>query len=136
MGKQSALGDKQKAAKQKVIKYDLESVIGRIRDILRTEGITGMDSINHCILFIISRSLNVETCEKLNIPSQFAFENIMNDEDGEELGDNEFYLKIYNHDAFQESLVGQVVCTLGFVNIKGHFKMVNIGNIKQIFSIL
>jgi type I restriction-modification system DNA methylase subunit len=127
---------KQKVAKQNIIKHDLETVIGRIRDILRTEGITGMDSINHCIVFIICRSLNVETCKKLNIPLHFAFENIMNDEEGEEIGDNELYAKIYNRNSFQESLMDQIVCTLGFVNIKGHFKMININNVKQIFSIL
>ena len=32
----------------------LENIITSIRDILRKEGITGMDSINHCISFIIS----------------------------------------------------------------------------------
>ena len=116
--------------------HNLETVIGKIRDILRTEGITGMDSINHCIFFIICRSLDTKMCEKLKIPQQLAFENIMNNPSGDKLGDNEFYLKIYNKESFLESLVGQVVHSLGFINIKGHFKITEIRNIREIFSIL
>ena len=29
----------------------LQKVIKKVRDILRNEGITGMDSINHCIVY-------------------------------------------------------------------------------------
>ena len=37
-----------------------ETIITSIRNILRIEGITGLDSINHCIAFIISRYLTIE----------------------------------------------------------------------------
>lgn len=115
---------------------NLEIVIGRIRDILRTEGITGMDSINHCIMFLLCRSLDTKMCESFEIPEKFTFENIMNDDDGEELGDSEFYEKFYDKNKIKESLMGYMINSLGFVNIKGNFKMVNIQNIKKILSLL
>ena len=43
----------------------LETVVNSIRDILRKDGVTGMDSINHCIVFLISRMLNNKLCEKI-----------------------------------------------------------------------
>ena len=37
-----------------------ESTINQIRDILRKEGITGMDSIKHCLLFMFMKFLTSE----------------------------------------------------------------------------
>ena len=55
----------------------IEAVINDIRDILRKEGIVNMDSINHCILFVVARWLTIEKCKKLNIPEIYSFEKIM-----------------------------------------------------------
>jgi type I restriction enzyme S subunit len=109
----------------------LESVISNIRDILRKEGITGMDSINHCIVFIISRILTKQMCKKVNIDDKYSNDKILLDENNEELGNQEFYDKFYkksNIDCF----VGQIVNKLGFKNIK--FKMEGIQNLKTIMK--
>lgn len=115
---------------------NLESIIGKIRDILRTEGITGMDSINHCIMFFLCRSLDADMCAKFDIPEEFTFENIQNDENGDELGESEFYEKFYNKRDVIHSFIGYVIFNLGFTNIKGHFKMKYIDNIKKILRYL
>jgi len=71
-----------------------ENTINLIRDKLRTEGITGMDSINHCLAFIILRYLTVNKCKELGIPEEYAFENFMGDlkEDDQRLLEK-FYFK-------------------------------------------
>ena len=40
----------------------MDYIVNKIRDILRKEGITGMDSINHCIAFLVCRMLNEDLC--------------------------------------------------------------------------
>ena len=59
---------------------NFDQSIDSIRNILRTEGITGMESINHCVLFIIFRSLSEFKCIEYNIPTQYAFEKFKYDE--------------------------------------------------------
>ncbi|HNL16798.1 MAG TPA: N-6 DNA methylase [Chitinophagales bacterium] len=108
----------------------MESVINSIRNILRKEGVTGMDSINHCIMFIISRMLNKELCEKLDIDKKFIFKHITKDDKGEELGNQDLYNKIYN--GSKECLIGQIMLKLGFENIK--FKLDGIHNLKLIYD--
>ena len=56
--------------------YKMENIIGYIRNILRKEGISGMDSINHCIAFIVCRILDDDLCEKVNIDKKFSYDNI------------------------------------------------------------
>ena len=57
-----------------------KSAIVRIRDILRGPGvsITGMDSMRHICLYLLSRYITVEVAPVLGIPVKFAWENIMN----------------------------------------------------------
>lgn len=124
------------SSEKKDVMVDLETIINKIRDILRTEGITGMDSINHCILFLLCRSLDAEMCERFNIPESFAFENIMKDENGNELDNSEFYEKFYRKNSMIDSFVKYVIVNIGFDNIRGNFKMVNIRNIKKIITML
>jgi restriction endonuclease S subunit len=109
----------------------MEPVINKIREILRKEGITGMDSINHCIIFVIARMLNKEKCKKYNIDEKFSYENILVDDDGDEIGDQELYGRIYTKNKV-ECLVGQIVNKLGFLNIK--FKLESIVHVKQIMK--
>ena len=45
----------------------MENVVEKMRGIFRKEGVTGMESINHCILFVMSRKLNESNCEKYKI---------------------------------------------------------------------
>jgi restriction endonuclease S subunit len=54
-----------------------EATIEKIRNILRSVAITGMDSMRHCCLYILSRAITRETAVKLQIPDKFAWENMM-----------------------------------------------------------
>ena len=42
-----------------------ESTITSIRNILRVEGITGLDSINHCVALLVSRYLTIEKVKEI-----------------------------------------------------------------------
>ena len=53
------------------------SAINACRDILRKEGITGMDSMKHLTLYVLARALNKEECRRLSISERFAFENFL-----------------------------------------------------------
>jgi len=53
-----------------------ESTINQIRDILRKEGITGMDSIKHCLLFMFMKFLTASKCKQLGIDPMYSFEQI------------------------------------------------------------
>lgn len=108
----------------------MESIINSIRDILRKEGVTGMDSINHCIVFIISRMLNKKLCKKFDINKKFIFKNITKDDNGEELGNQDLYNRIYN--GTKECLIGQIMFKLGFRNIK--FKLEGTHNLRLIYD--
>lgn len=108
----------------------MESIINSIRDILRKEGVTGMDSINHCIVFIISRMLNKKLCKKFDIDKKFIFKNIAKDDNGEELGNQDLYNRIYN--GTKECLIGQIIFKLGFRNIK--FKLEGTHNLRLIYD--
>lgn len=110
----------------------LEGTINFIRDILRKEGITGMDSINHCIVFLMCRMLDEKLCEKVNIDKKFAFENLTKDDDGEKIGNQELYAKIYRKKTGSECLIGELVNKLQFKNIK--FKMEGIQNLRSIID--
>lgn len=108
----------------------MESTIRSIRDVLRKEGVTGMDSINHCIVFLVSRILNDELCEKFNIDNKFTFHNITKDDTGQDLGNQDLYNRIYN--GSKNCLIGQIMFKLGFKNIK--FKLEGIHNLKLIYD--
>ncbi len=62
-----------------------ESTINSIRDILRKEGITGMDSIKHCLVFVFMKYLTKEKCTKLDIDNKYCFDNIISLKDHNEL---------------------------------------------------
>ena len=108
----------------------METIISSIRDLLRKEGITGIDSINHCILFVISRLLNIDMCHKFGIDPQYAFNNLLKDENGDEIGDQDLYNRVYNHQ--KNCLVGQIMYVLGFMNMK--FKLEGIHNLRLIYD--
>ena len=110
----------------------MESIITHIRNVLRKEGISGMESINHCIIFIVCRMLDDDLCEKVNIDKNFSYENIMKDEDGEPVGDQELYSKIFVKGKADNCLIGQLVNKLSFKNIK--FKMEGIQHVKEIMK--
>ena len=102
-----------------------ENNINAIRNILRTEGITGMDSINHNLIFTISRYLDKETCIKLGIDTKYSFESLMalkNDE-------NALYERFYNKK--MNCLIGQIRDKMKF---KCDFKLEGTGNLVTILD--
>jgi len=109
----------------------MEQIIGQIRDYLRKEGITGMDSINHCIVFVIARLLNKDMCNKFGIDEKYTYENMMLDDDGEDIGDQDLYDKIFKKNN-ENCLVYQIVNKMGYKNIK--FRMESIVFIRQIMK--
>ena len=109
----------------------MENIIEQIRNILRKEGITGMDSINHCILFIVCRLLTKELCKKCNIPTKYCFENIMKNDNGNEIDDLHLYKIFYTRKA-KNCFVSEIVNKLKFRNIK--FKIQGIHNLKLIMK--
>ena len=56
-----------------------KSAITRIRDILRGPGmsITGMDSMRHICLYLLSRYMTKEKVASLGVPDEFAWETLI-----------------------------------------------------------
>ena len=53
----------------------MENIVNYIRNVLRTEGITGMDSVSHCIVFIVFRMMTPKLCKSVGMDESLAFEN-------------------------------------------------------------
>jgi restriction endonuclease S subunit len=49
----------------------------KCRDILRKDGITGMDSMRTICLYILAKFFNIDRCKVLEVPEHLAWENIM-----------------------------------------------------------
>ena len=111
----------------------LDSAIKEIRNILKNEGIIEMDSINHCLIFLLAKFLNEESCQKFNIPKQYAFENIQLDEKGDELNNQDLYLKFYTPNS-KDCLIHFINNKIGFTNTI--FKLTQINNLANIFKAL
>ena len=50
------------------------NAIDACRNVLRREGITGMDSMKHLTLYILARALEVKECKRLGISDNYAWE--------------------------------------------------------------
>lgn len=111
----------------------LENTINYMRNILRKEGITGMDSIKHCIAFIICRMLDKDMCEKFDVDEKYSYENMMKDnKTGKEMGNQDLANLMYSGDEY--SFIGQLVTKLKFENIRGAFKLHGAENMKDIMK--
>ena len=55
-----------------------KSAIDKIRNIFRalTPSITGMDSMRHLCLYLLSRYITKENCESFGIPEKFCWESL------------------------------------------------------------
>ena len=95
-----------------------ENIITSIRNILRIEGITGLDSINHCIAFIIVRYLTIDKCIEFEIPLEFAFENFLKNIDGSLIDDQTAIGKFYNKNAEIDCLYCYLQSKLNFNSFK------------------
>ena len=114
---------------------NLMQSIEAIRNILRIEGITGMESINHCVLFIITRSLTELKCNEYNIPIHYAFERFKFDElTNKDLltNDQKLFDKFFLKD--KECLIKQIKQKLGFSQI--NFKIKSLQYFEKIYKIL
>jgi len=109
----------------------MEGVINSIRNILRKEGITGMESINHCIVFILSRLLTDELCEKIGMEKKYSFKSMMKNDEGEEIQPQELKAKFYSK-VGANHFIHQIVNKLGFKNIK--FKLESPIHLMEIFK--
>lgn len=98
---------------------------------MRKEGVTGMDSISHCIIFVIARMLDTDKCNKFNIDEKNSYYNIMHDEDGDLINAQELYGRIHTKND-PSCLVGQIANKLKFSNIK--FKLESPQHIEQIMK--
>ena len=108
----------------------MENTLNLIRDILRKDGVTGMDSINHCIAFLFNRLLTVDMCKKLNIDELYAFENILYDDDGDEVGDQDLKARVVSKN--KVCFLYVLVNDFGFKNIK--YKLESPQNLKLIYK--
>ena len=103
-----------------------ETTIKEIRDVLRTEGITGMDSINHCLAFVLARTLTPALCAKLDIPVELAYENIMKGEDDSIVDCQTLFERFINYNAFGDIVGG----LLSYFVDKDKLKMSNLKSFK------
>jgi len=109
----------------------LEKSLDKIRNILRSEGITGMDSVNHCIIYMFSRLLDTRTCKKIGIDKSFAFKNIRKHSNGEEIGREEFICKIYNGNN-KDTFYYMLHVKIGFNEMR--YKQKDAYNLEQIYD--
>jgi type I restriction-modification system DNA methylase subunit/restriction endonuclease S subunit len=100
-----------------------ENTLDQIRTILRKEGITGMDSIKHCLAFTVSRFLTNENCNKLDIDNKYSFESLI-DKDEQEMREL-FFNSSY------ECIVGQICEKMHF---QTHFKLESPSNLRNILN--
>jgi hypothetical protein len=95
-----------------------ETTITSIRNILRVEGITGLDSINHCVALLVSRYLTIEKCSEFEIPLEFAFENFLKNKDGTKCDDQIAIAKFYTQNADVDCLFVYLQDKLNFNTFK------------------
>ena len=55
----------------------IENVWAMQNELRNQEGITGMDSMHHILMVLLSKSFTIHQCHILGIPEEFAFENII-----------------------------------------------------------
>lgn len=110
------------------------NIINKIRGILRNEGITGMDSFNHCVCFLVCRLLDKDICTKLNIPLEFTYDNILLDKNGVELEPQMFYPKFYQKDSKQETFYKYLKTNISYENFL--FKLKGPDNLFNIIKII
>jgi hypothetical protein len=106
------------------------SVITACRDILRKEGITGMDSMKHMTLYVLARALNKEECKRLKVSEKFAWESFMDLVNRDKR--QECYNLMYNVNGLD--LISHLDLIFGTRNF--HFKLLGIENHVALLKIL
>ena len=113
---------------------NFETIINSIRNILRNEGVTGMDSINHCVAFVIMKYLTIQKCENFNIPVKYAYENFLNDDNNQPFSNNDHRIltKFYSVDAEDDDLLSHLRDKFNFNQFR--FKITSPFNFFTIFK--
>jgi len=112
-----------------------ENTINNIRNILRNEGITGMDSITHCIAFILIRYLTEEKCRYFDIPIKYSYNNFLIDDKTKEpypSGDSRIIPKFYSTDAEDDDLLSHLRNKFNFTQLS--FKLNSPFNFEDIIK--
>lgn len=121
---------------------NFNSILGEIRNILRKDGITNMDSVNHCVAFYILRAMNEELCEKLSIPKQYIFDTFDKDENGNLLDSNKLFAKFYTPSNIDNVDGTGINCFVYYLmnvfnmNEIGEYKLKKVNSFKEIFDLL
>ena len=90
---------------------NFETTINVMRNILRNEGITGMDSINHCVAFVLLKYLTIHKCQQLDIPLIYAYDNFLIDDRTNKPypnNDSRVLSKFYSLDADDDDLLSHL----------------------------
>jgi len=111
---------------------NFEQTITQIRNILRSAGITGMESINHCITFIIIKYMTTSICELFNIPIEFSYENLKSMIESDDISNDDIYKHIYNKN--DTCIMHFIHSKFKFTNIK--FKLESIDNLIKIIKLV
>ena len=76
-----------------------ENVWAMQNELRNKEGITGIDAMHHVLMILLAKSFTIEQCQKLKIPEEFAFENMI------QLNKKDLYDKFYNTRNMQNCVV-------------------------------
>lgn len=79
-----------------------ENVWAMQNELRNKEGITGIDAMHHVLMVLLSKSFTTEQCEKLNIPPEFAFENLI------KLNKSDLYSKFYNQSNMRNTIIHHI----------------------------
>ncbi len=114
---------------------EFKSAIVRIRDILRREAITGMESMRTICVYILARTLSIDKCKLLDIPECLAWDNIyetLYKKDGGNQYAFDYYYNLTNPDA-----ISLINCfDKHFKTQKFAFDIKKLENHKEIITIL
>lgn len=111
---------------------NFNKTITQIRNILRSVGITGMESINHCITFIIMKYMTITTCENLHIPEKYSYNNLIDMVNSDSVNNDDIYKLVY--DKKNPCILRFIHQVFGFTNIK--FKLESIDNLIKIIKLI
>ena len=68
----------------------IENVWAMQNELRNKEGITGIDAMHHVLMVLLAKSFTKEQCQKLSIPEEYAFENMIS------LNKTDLFNKFYN----------------------------------------
>ena len=77
----------------------VKNVLSMQNELRNKEGITGIDAMHHVLMILLAKSFTKEQCQKLKIPEEFSFENMI------QLNKKDLYDKFYNPRNSQHCIV-------------------------------